>query len=136
MKKKLYFTKGDLIMLNKTKNVEIIDFKKEARRRERKERFQRKMNDASRWVYDNKGWILLFGPGALKCTTAGIKAVNKQINLRKEKNLKDLYCYDRSLGHYWKLRRELKNSDWVEIDRRKQNGERLADILDELKLLK
>jgi len=50
--------------------------------------------------------------------------------------LKDLYCYDRSLGHYWKLRRELTNSEWVEIDQRKQNGERLADILDELKALK
>ena len=56
--------------------------------------------------------------------------------MHKEKDLKDLYCYDRSLGHYWRLRRELTNAEWIEIDKRKNNGERLADILDELKVLK
>ena len=50
--------------------------------------------------------------------------------------MKDLYCYDRSLGHYWRLRRELSNKEWLEIDQRKKNGERLADILDEMKVLK
>ena len=54
----------------------------------------------------------------------------------KEKKVKDLYCYDRSLGHYWALRRELTNAEWVLVDKRKANGERLADILDELKVLK
>ena len=62
--------------------------------------------------------------------------VSKRINLRKQEELKDLYCYDRSLGHYWRLRRELTNAEWLEIDRRKKNGERLADILEELKVLK
>ena len=62
--------------------------------------------------------------------------VGKRVNLRKEEKLKDLYCYDRSLGHYWALRRELTNKEWVEINKRKQNGERLADILSELKVLK
>lgn len=61
---------------------------------------------------------------------------NGQIKLNKEKDLKDLYCYDRSLGHYWKLRRELTNTEWVEIDKRKNNGERLSDILSEMKVLK
>ena len=56
--------------------------------------------------------------------------------MKKEKDLKDLYCYDRSLGHYWTLRRRLTNAEWVEIDKRKNNGERLADILSELKVLK
>ena len=27
-------------------------------------------------------------------------------------------------------------AEWIEIDKRKNNGERLADILDELKVLK
>ena len=65
-----------------------------------------------------------------------MKVVGRHVQQNKEKDLKDLYCYDRSLGHYWKLRRELTNSEWVEIDRRKSNGERLADILEELKVLK
>ena len=58
------------------------------------------------------------------------------LQLHKEERVKDLYCYDRSLGHYWKLRRELTNDEWVTIDKRKRNGEKLADILDELKVLK
>ena len=53
----------------------------------------------------------------------------------KEK-VKDLYCYDRSVGHYWKLRRELSNKEWLEIDQREKNGERLSDILSEMKVLK
>ena len=64
------------------------------------------------------------------------KVVSKRINLRKQEELKDLYCYDRSLGHYWRLRRELSNKEWLEIDQRKKNGERLSDILAEMKVLK
>lgn len=123
-------------MFRKKDVVEIVDFKKEAKRRERKEKFQRKLNDATNWFYNNKELVVFATPVLLGGFTAGIKTVNKHVKLKKEKNLKDLYCYDRSLGHYWKLRRELSNSEWIEIDKRKQNGERLADILDELKVLK
>ena len=116
--------------------IEIVDFTKEARRRERKAKFDNKVNDVKNWVYNNKELIMIFAPILIGGVTAGVKAVNKQVKLNKEKDLKDMYCYDRSLGHYWKLKRELTNSEWVEIDKRKNNGERLADILDELRVLK
>ena len=61
--------------------------------------------------------------------------LSKHAALTKEQTLKDLYCYDRSLGHYWKLRRELTNEEWLEIDKRKKNGERLSDILDAMRVL-
>ena len=61
--------------------------------------------------------------------------LSKHAALAKEQDLKDLYCYDRSLGHYWKLRRELTNDEWLEIDKRKKEGERLSDILDDMKVL-
>lgn len=116
--------------------VNIADFKKEAKRRKWMEWFERKKNDAKDLIYRNKELIVLFGPAALGAVTAGVKAVSKHKSQKKEEQLKDLYCYDRSLGHYWKLRRELTNSEWIEIDKRKQKGERLADILSELKVLK
>lgn len=116
--------------------IDIVDFKKEQKKRERKEWFTNKIHDAGDWIYRNKEMIVLLGPAALGAVTASVKAVSKHISQRKEEQLKDLYCYDRSLGHYWRLRRELTNSEWIEIDKRKQNGERLADILDELKVLK
>lgn len=123
-------------MFKKKERVEIVDFQKEARRRERKEQLERKAKDIGRWISNNKEMILLVGPAALGALTTGVKVVSKHAQQRKEQDLKDLYCYDRSLGHYWRLRRELTNSEWVEIDKRKKNGERLADILDELKVLK
>lgn len=116
--------------------VDIVDFKKEAKRRERKEKIQSKINNVGRWVSDNKEAVLILVPATLGAVTTGVKVVSKHVQRSKEKELKDLYCYDRSLGHYWKLRRELTNSEWAEIDKRKNNGERLGNILEELKVLK
>lgn len=116
--------------------IDIINFKKEAKRRQKKEWFQSKLNNIGRWVDNNKEIILILGPAALGTVTTVAKVVSKHTQQHKEKDLKELYCYDRSLGHYWKLRRELTNAEWIEIDQRKKNGERLSDILYELKVLK
>lgn len=119
--------------------ISLDDFKKESRKRKRQEFVENlkwKFNQAVVWADGNKEILIVVIPciaGAVKLVT---KTVNKSINLKKEEQLKDLYCYDRSLGHYWKLRRELTNDEWIEIDKRKKQGERLADILSELKVLK
>lgn len=119
------------------KNVVTIDgFQKEEKKRERKERLQRKVRNAGNWLYRNKELVLVLAPAVLGVVTAGTKAASKHASQKKEEELKELYCYDRSLGHYWKLDRELTNSEWVEVDRRKQNGERLGDILDDMSVLK
>lgn len=117
----------------------ICDFKKEAKRRERQEWFRQKGENAKRFFYDNKEMIFFFTPivvGVVGGVAKAGKLAIRRANLNKEERLKNNYCYDRSLGHYWALRRELTNAEWVEIDKRKRNGERLADILDDLKVLK
>lgn len=43
-----------------------------------------------------------------------IKGLAKRQKVKEEKQLKNNYCYDRSLGHYWKLRRELTNEEWMQ----------------------
>lgn len=105
--------------------------------------WKRRFKTACKWCRDNKEIVLVLGPAAIGLTTVVIKggiklatAGVKHINLHKEKNVKDFYCYDRSLGHYWALRRKLTNREWTEIDKRKKNGERMADILNELHVLK
>lgn len=126
--------------------AEFIDFKeieKEAKRREKKAKRERRKQEIMMWIRDNKELAIIIIPAGLAAATALIKGgihitrgVIRTHNLRKEEKIKNLYCYDRSLGHYWALRRELTNDEWVAIDKRKKAGERLADILDELKVLK
>ena len=64
------------------------------------------------------------------------KSMVRSRNLRKEEHLKEEFVYDRSLGHYWALKRRLSNKEWLEIEARRKNGERLSDILADLKVLK
>lgn len=116
--------------------TELNEEGKKAKFREFKNKLKQKANNVKWWIYDNKEMIMVLGPSVIAGVVTVAKTVGKRVNLKKEEDLKDLYCYDRSLGHYWQLRRELTNKEWLEIDARKKNGERLADILEELKVLK
>lgn len=115
---------------------DIKDFQKAYKKMQRKEKIVNAGKKALNWMSDNKEVTAVLLTTGIGAVAKGGKFAAKQINLKKQKNLKDLYCYDRSLGHYWQLKRELSNNEWVEIDRRKKNGERLADILDEMRVLR
>lgn len=119
-----------------SETVKIEDFRKESRKREFKEKVNSKIQNGKEWFNRNKEAVITLTPIIIGGVTTVTKVVGKRVNLHKAEALKDQYCYDRSLGHYWKLKRELTNNEWLEIDKRKKNGERLADILDELKVLK
>lgn len=113
-----------------------IDYKGfDQKKKDLKEKVKTKFHSAKDWVIKNKEMIITSAPIVIGGLTTIIKVVGKRSNLRKEENLKDLYCYDRSLGHYWKLKRELSSREWIEVDRRKKNGERLSDILDDMRVL-
>ena len=112
---------------------ELERARKKAKRREWR---NRKILEAQNFYHAHHDEILIIVPAAAALLTTCVKVGGKQIKLAKEKNLKENYCYDRSLGHYWALRRNPSNAEWLEIDRRKRNGERLADILEDLRLLK
>lgn len=115
----------------------VIDCRtKEQKRAEAMEKIHSKIQNGREWVGQNMGLMIKFAPIVMVSAATITGVVGKQINLREKKLLKELYCYDRSLGHYWKLRRALTNSEWLTIDSRKNNGERLADILADLKVLR
>ena len=92
--------------------------------------------NAAYWARDNKEILAVVLPIAF----GGLKIVSKiAVNHSKtkgEKEVKELYCYDRSLGHYWRLKRDLSNKEWLDVDRRKRSGESLSEILSEMKVLK
>ena len=115
----------------------VIDFRtKEQKKVEFKEKVHSKIQDGKDWFIRNKEIIIPLIPVVIGGTATVVKVVGRHINLNKAESVKNLYCYDRSLGHYWKLKRELSNQEWLEIDARKKNGERLSDILSDLKVLK
>ena len=116
--------------------VNMEDFKRESKKREFKEKVNTKIQNGKEWFVRNKEAVITLTPIVIGGITTITKVVGKHVNLHKEEALKDLYCYDRSLGHYWRLRRELTNQEWLEIDRRKKNGERLSDILSDMRVLK
>ena len=122
--------------MNKGFVVDSDELEKARKKAKRREWFREKKVDAENWYYNHRQEIIVIAPVALTALTTVIKVAGKKHNLSKEKHLKENYCYDRSLGHYWALRRTPTNAEWIEIDRRKRNGERLADILSELRLLK
>lgn len=114
------------------KNSNYIKYKAE----QLKVKFKTRFRNFTYWCSRNKEVIITLAPIVISGTIALVKVISRHNNNRKSQELHDLYCYDRSLGHYWKLRRELTNKEWLEIDLRRKNGERLADILDSLKVLK
>lgn len=101
-----------------------------------KRRLAAKLDECKDWMCRNKEAIIVFAPVLIGGVTTVVKIIGKRVNLNKEDDIKNLYCYDQSLGHYWALRRRLSNKEWLEIDARKKAGERLGDILNELKALK
>lgn len=95
-----------------------------------------KLHSAGEWCNRNKEWLYFIVPIAVPMATSMIKGSIRKRNLNKEEKLKEEYCYDRSLGHYWALKRKLSNKEWLEIEGRRKNGERLADILSDMRVLK
>lgn len=117
-------------------NNKVIDITWELKKDQIRRKFERGFQEVKDFCKQRPDIALAVGTALVGAIGGGIKFATKRANLHKEKLLKNNYCYDRSLGHYWKLRRELTNDEWVQIDKRKKNGERLADILDSLKVLK
>ncbi len=97
---------------------------------------QMRLQELKEWVMEHKEAIVILTPVCIKGVTMISRIVIQYANTRKKETIKNEYCYDRSLGHYWRLRRNLSNEEWLEIDRRRKGGERLSDILMQLNVLK
>ena len=101
--------------------------------------FHNKGQKLGKWTMEHYQEIIIWstiGTTVGGFAVKGIHDVVKTNQINKQEKLQNEYCYDRSLGHYWELKRKPSNQEWVEIDRRKRSGERLADILSDMRLLK
>lgn len=88
------------------------------------------------WCKEHKEAIIVFGPVIMGGIIEIAKISTKRHTVNEEKALKERYIYDRSTGHYYEMKRKPKSSEWLQIEQRKQNGETLGSILNDMKLLK
>ena len=94
------------------------------------------------WLYNNKEGLVTFavvGTGVVSAASGLLRAVNNSgwgTKKQKEAATLKMHCYDRSAGHYWELRRPLSNREWAVVEDRRKNGERIGDILEDMKVLK
>ena len=115
------------------------EIKKEAKKRERKEWFNSKLKNTAKWLSDNKETIAVVAPvviAGVSGSTKIVKGISKHVALNKEQQLKERFVYDRSLGKYLELKKPLSNSQLKTILDRKENGEKLGNILQNMNLLK
>ena len=131
-------------MANTTKIYE--SFSKEVNG-SKKEQFTRKLKDTKEKVSE---WTRQNGTTVVKCAvaagglfvTVGLPIIN-MVNETRTKNRLDKQerdkkrrMYDRSLGCYVDLKRDLNKQDLTAINDRRAKGERLVDILNSMNLIK
>ena len=114
----------------------VIDLGKELRKEEHRKKIEAAKKKVTDWWDKNKVYVAVATPIAGKIAVETIKVIKQHHASKIELRNKDLRLYDTSLGHYWELRRKLNNSDWVTINRRREMGESLGNILDEMRVLK
>ena len=98
-----------------------------------------KSNGIRTWWSYNKEWAIvvlpIVGAGAIWLIKKAVNVSISSINYGREKALKELYIYDRSMGNYWKLRRPLSTSEMLSIENRKKMGETLGQILSSMRVI-
>ena len=98
-----------------------------------------RVNKAIVWVRTNPEIVAVAVPiavaGIKSATKVGAKMMQRANMEHAEREIRTR-CYDPSEGHYWFLKRELSNQEWLLVNNRHQNGERLGDILAGMNVLK
>lgn len=101
-----------------------------------KESAKEKVTKVTIWLGRHKQEILVFGPIVLTSTIELLKILSKRHNLNEEKHLKDNYIYDREMGHYYETSRKLKGTEWLFVEQKKNEGESIGIILQDMDVLK
>lgn len=115
--------------------VDIEDFKKEARIRKLKAKVEEMKDKVKDFVMDHPTEALALATTLIGSAVGLARRADRKKDLREQQRLREEYIYDRSLGSYWKTRRKLSNSEKLEIERRRRQGESLGEILRSMRLL-
>lgn len=119
--------------------VNIEDFKKEAKKRERIEKVKNLANGAIAFLNEHKEETAMTATAVL----AGHKILKEFMRnhttnkkLKEERRHRDLEVYDHSAGCYIPLKRKMRPDELVEYASRCRNGESKTAILHDMGLIK
>ena len=100
---------------------------------------KRKADETLDWIVKNPEKAAI-AVSAVSLVIGGAKNVarfaNQQHRLNTEKALKELNIYDRSLGCYHQLTRPLRAAEKVQIQKRRDHGEKMVNILNNMNVLR
>lgn len=100
----------------------------------------RKRDTFSVWCGENKELVMLATPVIIGAGLDLIKTVIKSHANDRESELHDDYIYDRSSGHYYKIKHirsdRKRNKAWLELDARRNMGQSVGEALQDMRLLK
>ena len=122
-----------------SEEVKIKDFEKEAKRRKRKEWFEKKIKSTADWIRDNKEIVIAVAPVVI----VGVKGVTKMAgnmsrrHMQKvEEQRRELEVWDPSEGRWLHLKKPLSRTDSLQFSEMKARGYTSAQALDILGKLK
>lgn len=95
-----------------------------------------KASEVGKWINRNQTVLIAVVPAVITGATATAGIISKTSRHKSEKKLKERMVYDRNNGFYLETKRKLRNDELVYINKRHQEGETIADILDDMRLLK
>lgn len=119
--------------------ITFAQFEKERKRRERRQKIEDSLGWLSGLIRDNKELAIIGIPAVVAITKSISNAVSKTVSAnatKKEIQFKERTIYDRSLGRYVELKRPLTPTEALIIEERRARGEKLHEILNDMRLLK
>ena len=96
-----------------------------------KEKAKETFYGAKDFYNENKEFLLVLSPFAI----GGVKWLTSQKKRSDERDDKELYVWDASIGRWHRLRRPLRPSENIELDRRKRDGESISEILSSMRVI-
>lgn len=88
------------------------------------------------WIETHFVETIIIGSIGISAMVKLTRAVSSNMRTRELRDLKDRYIYDRSNGAYIRLKRSLRNNDWIVLDDCKKQGMTLVQALNQMRVLK
>jgi len=91
------------------------------------------IKNAAQWCMDNQEVVYVIS-GITTIAYSIVKKIRKNAVL-KEQEFHRTHIFDRSLNHWWSLKRDLTTNEMLEYEHRRATGETIGEILESMKVL-